>query len=426
MEPGVQTSRLENGLRVVTHSMPHLETATLGLWVDTGARWELVSENGLSHLLEHMAFKGTTTRSAQDIAEEIEAVGGIINAYTSRENTAYYAQVLRDDVPLALTLLADILQNSVFDDEELNRERDVVIQEIGEAHDIPDDVIFDMMQETAFPDQAIGRSILGTKDRVAAFERADLMRFMGKHYTPSRMVLSAAGAVDHVQLSRIAADVLTSLAPHSAQTHDSLRYEGGACHDGRDLEQLHMMLTLPGVGYDDPDYYALQMLSTIAGGGMSSRLFQEVREKRGLAYSVYSFSNSYTDGGLFGIYAGTSPHQVHDLASVMCDQLTSLTQAVSDIELNRAKAQLKASLMMSMESSSARCEQLARQMLIFGRPIDKQEMMTNLDAVSCENVTNAATRLIHGGRPTLATVGPQSRTYTSADHLLDRVQSYLI
>lgn len=408
LTPGVRTTRLESGLRVVTHNMPHLESATLGLWVDTGARWETVAENGLSHLLEHMAFKGTNTRSSRQIAEEIEAVGGIINAYTSRENTAYYAQVLKEDSRLALTLLADILQNSVFDPTELQREREVIIQEIGEANDTPDDLIFDLMQETAFPDQAMGRPILGTKERVSAFEQQDLYRFMGKHYSTPRIVLSAAGAVEHDDIVAQAAELFTGLSPYREQNLDPMRYQGGEMLKDRDLEQVHFMLTLPGVSYDDPDYYASQVLSTLAGGGMSSRLFQEIREERGLVYSVYSFANSYVDGGLFGVYAGTSNHHIPELTGVLCDELNSLTHTITDDEVNRAKAQLKASVLMAMESSSARCEQLARQILIFGRPIDKSETLEKLDAVTVTSTQNAAAKILQSGVPTIAALGPVS------------------
>ena len=406
MTNSVQTTRLESGLRIVTHHIPYVETAALGIWVDTGARWENVTENGLSHLLEHMAFKGTTTRSARQIAEEIEAVGGILNAYTSRENTAYYAHVLRDNVPLAINLLADILQNSVFDPSELQREREVILQEIGEAHDTPDDLIYDMMQETAFPDQAVGRPILGTKSRVLAFEQRDLFAFMNKHYTPPRMVVAAAGAVEHEHITARVAQVFNNLTPYSEQNQDPMRYEGGEFLLERDLEQVHLTLSLPGVGYDDPDYYATQVLNTLAGGGMSSRLFQEIREKRGLVYSVYTFANSYTDGGLFGVYAGTSRDHMDDLTDVLTDELNGLTQNITDAELNRAIAQLKAGLLMAMESISVRCEQLARHILIFGRPVDKAEMITRIESVTADSVANVASRILQSGRPTVAALGP--------------------
>ncbi|MDA1132437.1 MAG: pitrilysin family protein [Proteobacteria bacterium] len=405
----VQVTRLPGGLTVATDPMPGFETASVGVWVAAGARNESLDLNGVSHLLEHMAFKGTKRRTAQAIAEEIEAVGGHLNAYTSRELTAYYARVLKDDVPLAIDLLADILQHSSFDESELARERDVVVQEIGEAHDTPDDVVFDLLQEVAFPDQPLGRTVLGTPERVSGFRREQLSGYLADHYAASRMVIAAAGAVDHDALCELAAAAFADLAPDSVHDRVPARYRGGEVREERDLEQVHLTVGFPSLAYDDPDYTAAQVFSTVLGGGMSSRLFQEVREKRGLAYSIFAFSQSYQDVGLFGIYAGTSPQQVDELLDVAGDQLAAVCEGIDDIEAARARAQHKAAILMSLESSSARAEQLARQLLIYGRPIPPSELAARIDAVDTTALSRVARR-ITAATPSFALVGPGARS----------------
>ncbi len=401
-----RVSKLSNGLRIVSEAMPQLETASVGLWVDVGARHEAREINGVSHLLEHMAFKGTERRSAQAIAEEIEAVGGHLNAYTSREHTAYFAKVMKDDTPLALDLLADILQHSVFDDEELARERAVVMQEIAQSHDTPDDIVFDFFQETAFPDQPLGWTILGPAEGVAALSRDDLAGYMSAHYSAPRMVLIGAGRLDHDRLVELAGAAFDRLPPEHSAPKAPARYAGGDYRGSRDLEQVHLVLGFDGIPYGDPDFYTGQVLSTLLGGGMSSRLFQEIRERRGLAYAVFTFSSAYTDGGIFGVYAGTAPGEVAELIPVMAEEMTKVERAVTEEEMARARAQLKSALLMSLESSSARCERLGRQMLIFGRPIPVEEMIAKIDAISGADVTRVARRIFAGSRPTVAALGP--------------------
>jgi len=402
----VDVTTLDNGLRVVTDAAPHLESASIGIWVDAGARNESQETNGVAHLLEHMAFKGTERRSARAIAEEIEAVGGHLNAYTGREHTAYYARVLKADVPLALDLLADILQHSVFEQTELERERDVVIQEIGQALDTPDDIVFDYLQETAFPDQPIGRSILGTAEGIARMTRAHLSGFMQCHYVAPRMVLAAAGAVRHDEVAALAADALSGLGRSTGETLPPASYRGGDFRRERPLEQVHFTLALPGVTYDDPDFYASQVMTTVLGGGMSSRLFQEVREERGLCYSIFAFASSFVDDGMFGIYAGTGEKEIAELVPVVCEQMLKLAADAGDQEVARARAQLKAGILMSLESSSARTEQLGRQMLIYGRPLPTDELVAAIDAVDAEAVRQVTRRIAQAGPPTVAALGP--------------------
>jgi predicted Zn-dependent peptidase len=405
----VSVTTLDSGLRVVTHTMPHLETASVGVWVGAGARNEDVAANGISHMLEHMAFKGTESRSARDIAECIEAVGGYLNAYTSREQTAYFARVLKDDVPLAVDLLGDILLRSVFDPAELEREREVIIQEIGQTNDTPDDIIFDNLQMAAFPEQAIGRSILGTIERVRGFGRDDLAGYMAKHYTGGTMVLAAAGGVDHDTVVKLAEQAFAGIRHGTNGKLEPARYAGGPSLDSRKLEQVHFTLGFRSVPYHDPGYYPSQVMAMVLGGGMSSRLFQEVRENRGLAYSVYAFAGSYMDDGLFTVYAGTGEDEVDEMVPVICDEILKVADKVDEVEVARARAQLKASVLMTLESSSSRCEQLGRQMHVYGRPLTTEEIIEAIDAVDTKAVSRAARDMIGAAPPTLAAIGPIAR-----------------
>ncbi|HYM33644.1 MAG TPA: pitrilysin family protein [Candidatus Cybelea sp.] len=409
----VQVTRLDNGLRVVTERMAELKTASVGVWVDAGARFETPDVHGVAHLLEHMAFKGTARRNARQIAEEIEAVGGHLNAYTSREQTAYYARVLSEDVPLAVDILSDILQHSIFADDELERERQVVIQEIGQANDTPDDIIFDYLQERAFPDQALGRPILGTLHSVAGMSRDQLAGFMRHHYHAPRLVVAGAGGVEHEHLVDLAGKAFGALGNGEVTMAEPARYAGGEKREARDLEQVHVALAFQGIPYKDPDFHAAQVYATLLGGGMSSRLFQEVRESRGLAYSIFAFTASYNDTGLFTVYAGTGEDQLPEFTPVVAEEIQKTTKSVGDEEVARARAQLKAGLLMSLESSSARAEQLGRQMILYGRPLPTEEIVAQVDAVDAAAVCRVAKRIVGGGRPTVAALGP-----------LDRLESY--
>jgi len=396
---------LDNGLRVATIAMPGVQTASAGLWVDVGARYETPEVNGVAHMLEHMAFKGTATRSARAIAETIENVGGQLNAYTSREHTGYYARVLAEDLPLALELLADILQHSAFDEAELGRERQVVLQEIGQVQDTPDDLVFDLFQETAYPEQPLGRSILGPAEVVADMSRHALVDYMARHYTPERMVLAAAGSVEHERVVELRERLFRELPAAGERPFEAGAYRGGERRVERDLEQVHVLLGLPAFSYTDDDFYALQVLSTMLGGGMSSRLFQEVRETRGLAYAVFSFASSYRDTGLLGIYAGTGEEETAELVPVVIDQLLDMLDRPGEEELLRARAQLKASLLMALESSSAQCDELARQLLVFERRVPPDEIVARIDAVDEDAIRRVGRRLL-AGPPTLTAIGP--------------------
>jgi predicted Zn-dependent peptidase len=406
MSETTRITTLPTGLRVASETMPNVQTASVGIWVDVGARHETQEVNGVAHMLEHMAFKGTASRSAQAIAETIETVGGQLNAYTSREHTAYYARVLAEDLPLAVELLADILQHSTFDEGELARERQVVLQEIGQVQDTPDDLVFDLFQETAFPGQPLGRSILGPAEIVGAMPRDALLHYMGHHYAPPRMVLAGAGQVEHERLVDLAGELFGELPLAAEPAVEPAAYRGGELRQVRDLEQAHVILGLPAFSYLDDDFYALQVLSAMLGGGMSSRLFQEVREKRGLAYSVFSFAAAYRDAGVLGIYAGTGERETAELVPVVCEQLLDLVDRPGEEELKRARAQLKASLMMALESCFARSEELARHLLIFGRPVPPAEIVAKINAVDEAAIRRVGRRLLAGGMPTLTAIGP--------------------
>lgn len=402
----VELTRLPSGLTVVTDAMPHLETASLGVWVGSGGRDEKPDEHGISHLLEHMAFKGTGRRDARAIAESIEAVGGDLNAATSAETTAYYARVLKADVPLALDVLADILANPAFDPEELRREQNVIVQEIGAAEDAPDDVVFERLHETAFPGQPLGRSILGTRDTVRSFDAARLRAYLNRNYRGPDMIVAAAGAVEHAAVVDLVRAHFASFDGPAAPLPQRAQFGGGTRIETRDLEQVHLAVALPGLPQRDPALYSLQAFTGILGGGMSSRLFQEVREKRGLCYSIYAFHMPYSDAGMFGLYAGTDETDAAELMQVVVDEIAAATETVDEREIDRAKAQMKAGLLMALESSSARAEQLARHILIYGRPIALDEIVARVDAVTVASARAAGAALLSRGQPAVSALGP--------------------
>jgi predicted Zn-dependent peptidase len=401
----VELSRLPSGLAVVTDAMPHLETASLGVWVGSGSRYEDVDEHGISHLLEHMAFKGTSRRTAREIVETIEAVGGDLNAGTGVEITAYYARVLKADVPLALDVLSDILTDPAFDPEELTREQNVIVQEIGAVEDTPDDIVFDHLQSIAFPDQAVGRSILGTPATVRSLTGRKLRAYLGRTYRAPDMVIAAAGAIDHQTVLAETERRFAKLNGAAASRPTPARFRGGSRIETRDLEQVHVAMALEGLPQRNPDLYSLHVFTHIVGGGMSSRLFQEVREVRGLCYAIYAFHSPYADTGMFGLYAGTDQVDAPELMRVVIGEIQSAAETLAEKEVARAKAQMKAGILIALESSSARAEQLARQLITHGRPIPVEEIVAKVEAVTVESARAAGRALIRRSRPALAVLG---------------------
>ena len=399
-------SSLPNGLRVVTRDMPGLHSAAIGIWVNAGGRDERADQNGIAHFLEHMAFKGTPTRSALQIAEAIENVGGYINAYTSRDVTSYYVRVLAGDVTLALDVISDIVLNPVFDQREIEVERGVILQEIGQSLDTPDDVIFDWLQEAAYPDQPIGRTILGPAERVSQFSRDDLSGFIGEHYGPERMIVAAAGAVDHDRILRQVEAIFAHLPTRATTTREPARWQGAETRRVKKLEQAHFALAFEGPGYMAQDFYAAQIWTSALGGGMSSRLFQKIREERGLCYSIFAQSGFHDDTGMVTIYAGTSGDQLADLANLTVDELKRSAEDMSEAEIARARAQLKAGLLMGLESPTGQAERMARSLAIWGRVADPAEVAERIDAVTVADVRAHAEALIAKARPALALYGP--------------------
>ena len=406
----VRTHTLPNGFRIATEEMPSLKSASIGVWVQAGGRHERSDQNGIAHFLEHMAFKGTTRRTALQIAEAVEDVGGYINAYTSREMTAYYARVLEEDVSLALDVIADILLNPAFKDEEIEIERGVILQEIGQALDTPDDIVFDWLQETAYPDQALGRTILGPAERVAGFSRADLTEFVAERYRPGSMILCAAGAVDHEAICREAERLFGELKPASdPDPVQPAKFLGGERREVKGLEQVHFALALEGPNYRDSDIYAAQVWATAMGGGMSSRLFQELRENRGLCYTIFAQAGAYSDTGLITLYAGTAAEQIDALSALTMDEIARSGKDMTEAEVQRARAQMKAGLLMGLESPSHRAERLARMLAIWGRVPSIDEAIEKIDAVDLSAVRRFGTRLAGTGEMALTLYGPAER-----------------
>jgi predicted Zn-dependent peptidase len=404
----VQITTLPNGVRVVSDEMPTVESVSIGIWVRAGARFEAPEVNGVAHLLEHMMFKGTPSRTSQQIAETIESVGGHINAYTAREVTAYYAKVLKDDAGLAIDVIADFMQNSLFDEHELDRERSVVLQEIGQARDTPDDVVFDNFQAVAFPEQPLGRPVLGRPDVVGQMPRDAIVGFHGQHYHGGSIVLAAAGSITHDALLALAEAHLSDVPTGTFQALPTAEYGGGESREERDLEQVHFVIGFRGAPVGSDEYYALSVLSNLFGGGMSSRLFQEIREKRGLVYSVDTFHSSFSDEGVFGIYAGTGPELIEEFVPALCDEISRLSSTLSDAEITRARTQLKANLLMGMESTGARAERAGQQMLLYDRVVSVDELVEKIENVTPETLAISAQRLLES-TPCLATIGPATK-----------------
>lgn len=404
-EKRIDITQLANGLTIATERMPEIATATLGVWVGTGSRHELAHEHGLSHMIEHMAFKGTTRRSARQIAEDIENVGGDINAATSVEYTSYTARVLGENIDVALDVLGDILINSAFDAAELAREKGVILQEYAAVEDTPDDLVYDAFMETAYAGQPIGRPILGTPDTIKSFDETTIRAFLAREYAPGKMVLAAAGNVDHRQVVETAERLFGAMPAVEIRQPETGLYSGGERRISRRLEQANIVLGLPGLSFKDPGYYATHLFAHILGGGLTSRLWHEVRENRGLAYSIDSFHWPFSDTGLFGIGAGTAGSDVAELMNVTLATMRQATQDISEIEMVRAKAQMKVALLTALETPGGRIERVARQLLSWGRVVPSDEIVLKVDALTPEQVRNAGQRLLQGA-PTLAAIGP--------------------
>lgn len=403
----IQLTTLDNGLRIITDTVTDSHSVALGIWCGVGTRHEDMADNGAAHMVEHMLFKGTKTRNAQQIVEVIENVGGSMNAYTSREITSYHVHLLKNDMELALDVLADMYQNSELSEKEVERERQVILQEIGMCNDTPDDLVFDNYYEAAYPGQAFGAPILGRAEIISNMQRDALAGHIQKFYTPARTVISAAGNIRHDEFVQLAAEKFSALPANNNQVDQAAKYQGTDYRQEKELEQSHFVLGFEGLSRVDDRYYTAQALATILGGGMSSRLFQEVREKRGLVYSIFAFHSGHSDTGQFAIYAGTGPDKLAEIIPVICDEILKATASLSDEEIGRAKAQLKANTLMGRESMMTRADQQAKYVLFRNKALDMDALISRIDAIDAATMKAVATE-IFGSNPTLSALGPLS------------------
>ena len=404
----IKLTALPNGIKVFTDSIEGFESASIGIFVNVGSVDEKSGQEGLSHFLEHMAFKGTKTRSALQISSAIESVGGFINAYTGKEITAYHTKVLKKDVKLSIDILSDILLNSVFDKDEFEKERGVIIQEIRQVNDSPDDLVFDLFQEQAFKNTRLGTSILGSEERIQSYTTSDLENYIKSKYAPNRLIICASGAVDHNEIVEYAEKYTAGFSNFDVPIVEKQTYSGGVVSKAKDLEQVHYIAGYEGVSHTDNNKYDLCVLSAIIGGGMSSRLFQQIREKRGLVYSIFSFVSNYRDTGTFGYYAACAPEKAKDVMLYSNEEIDNiLKNGVTREELERAKNQLKASLLMGLESSSTRMERMASQYFYHGRIMDMTEVAKNIDAVNQDSIKHIAEKILTTNNTTTAIVGPK-------------------
>ena len=411
----------ENGLVVATDKAEDFESVTLSILVKSGSRNENEQNNGISHFLEHMAFKGTLKRTAKDIAEEFDMIGGYFNAYTSRTSTVYYAKVLKNDLEKALDIITDILLNSTFAKEELEKERQVIFQELCMTKDTPDDIVFDYFQETAFKNQPLGRSILGTEEFIKNLKREELLSYFTNQYSNKNTIISAAGNFNSRQFNDLISNRFVNFQNTNVKKYEKGIYTGGELHVKKDLEQAQFLLGFEGVSYLDKDFYDAQILSIILGGGMSSRLFQEIREKRGLVYNISSYSTSYSDCGIFGVYSALDPVNINILIDLIVSELFNITDKINEKEIMRAKAQIKSSLLMSMESTTARAKKLCNNFAMFGRYISNEEVLEKINNVNFQSLQKVAKKIISNNNITITTLGNVANIY-SCNKIVDKLK----
>ena len=398
-------SQLENGLTVASAYMPDAHSVAVGVWIKAGSRDETDGLTGVAHFLEHMAFKGTATRDAAQIAREVEDVGGFMNAHTSREETAYYINLLPEHMELGVDILSDILTASTLPSHEIERERGVIIQEIGQSLDTPDDLVFELFNKACFGAHTLGQSILGTHETVSSFRQADLAGFMSRFYGSNQMIVCAAGQLDHDRFAGLVGDRFSGVHLSEEPGRLAASWQGGNSRADKDLEQTHTVFGFSAPGIRSARRFDMMVLSNLYGGGMSSRLFQKVREERGLCYSIFAFSQMLSDTGVFGVYAGTSQAQANEMLEVCAAELKDCLVNISADELSRSKQQLKAALLMRLDSVSASLDSLARQIALFGEPRDKDEMIREIEAVSQDSLQELVAQLTTSP-PAMATVGP--------------------
>ena len=403
---------LDNGMRVVTERIPTLKSVTVGIWVNTGSRDEQPAQAGYSHFIEHMFFKGTRSRSASEISREIDGLGGEMNAFTTRETTTFYVKVLDQQLQQALELLADLFHHSRFDSKEVEKEKQVVLEEIRMVQDDPEDLVQELHTGQVLGRHPLGRSILGREDTIQSLRRPDLLGYIDAHYDPSQIVIAIAGSFDQATVERLVQRYFGKRKPVNGSLRSPRRppdVRGGVLAKKKPLEQVHLCLGLKGVAAGHRDRYAVYALNSVLGGSMSSRLFQEVREKRGLAYSIYSFLSGYSDVGTITVYAATRPKEVERVVDLVCREITRMHKhGIDRKELERAKNQMKGSLMLSLESSHSRMSKLAKDELIYGRRTSLEEMLAHIDRVTSEQVSAVGQQLFVLDHLAITALGPVS------------------
>ncbi len=399
---------LDNNIQILTEHIPHVRSVSLGFFVDTGSRYEIPEINGISHFIEHMLFKGTKQRTAKDIAEELDAVGGQLNAFTTKEFTCYYARVLDEHFDLALDLLSDMFMNSKFDLQDIDRERNVIIEEIKMYEDTPDELVHDVFASSIWSGHALGQPIIGTADVISNLSREKLTDYFNTHYVPGKLIIAVAGNIDHDVVMKKIYSVFDKSegTGHSRSMTAPVPKREVICRS-KDTEQVHLIVGTPGLRLDHEKIYVMQVLNTILGGGLSSRLFQEIREQRGLVYSVYSYHSSYHDTGLFGIYAGLSKQNVDQVLSLIFKQVKDIRQSgVKEEELYRAKEQLKGGLLLSLENVNTRMSRLGKSQLYLGKVVSPEDIVQKVNRVTIAEIQELAKEMMSPECFTLATIGP--------------------
>ena len=405
MTKNISLSHLSNGIRVITDTQPQADSVTLGAWVGVGSRFEKKSESGISHFLEHMAFKGTTTRSALQIAEEIERVGGIINAYTGQDVTAYHARMLKKDMDIGLNIIADITQHATMDEKELNTEKGVIIQEINMYKDQPYCVAAVNFDAIAYPDQPLGRDVAGDPKVIQSMTPSKMLHYVQSHYATDRIVISAVGPIQHDSFVKKCEKLFSDFSLKKTPTPEAAHYQGGFMYVKKPHEQVNLLLGFEGESYSSADIWKTKLLASILGGGMTSRLFQEIREKRGLVYTVHASSSSETDTGIFGIYAGTGANELKILMPVLLDELKKATHKITTEEVAQAQTRLEAALLMRNEDISEHADMNAIETLHYGKVRSKAALVKAIRSVTAKDIQNYASK-IFATQPTVSCLGP--------------------
>jgi predicted Zn-dependent peptidase len=408
----IELTTLPNGVRVVSETVPHVQSAAVGLWVGVGSRDEEAPIRGISHFIEHMLFKGTQRRTARQIADEIESRGGHLNAFTSKESTCFETRVLAEDLALALDVLTDMLRHSLFDPEEIAREKGVVLEEIKMYEDTPEDLVHEVFEETLWRSHPLGKPIIGTERTVSGLSRDDVTGYVATRYCPDRIVLSAAGNLDHGELVTLAQQALGDLEGAAPPRPTRRPRASGKCKQvrKRDIEQVHFCLGTSAYSKKDKERYTLSILNNVLGGNMSSRLFQEIREKRGLAYNIGSYARTYQDGGFFCVYGGTGPQTFQEVVALTRAEFANVQQhGLTDEELSKAKTQVRGALVLGLESMSARMHRYGDSLLSYGRVIPMSEVLREYEAVSHESIARVAAHVLSDSAQTMTAIGPFPR-----------------